>query len=1205
MNRNKLKTYAPEARREFIQAMNDRAAFFGLTAKAVEPIVVRGDVAVIAGRDYPRAVADKRWKLEARIARDGFEQTMEAMAYTWFNRFVAIRFMELHGYLDHGYRVLSHPDGKPIPEILEHAEHVELPGINKDRAIDLKLEGNKENELYRLLLTAQCNALHRAMPFLFERIDDETELLLPDNLLHSNSLVRNLIEGIDEEDWKEVEIIGWLYQFYISEKKDDVIGKVVASADIPAATQLFTPNWIVKYLVQNTLGRQWLATYPNSPLRTQMDFYIEPVEQPSDVKDQLKVSTHPSLDPEALTMLDPACGSCHILVEGYDLFKSIYLERGYRLKDIPALILQKNLFGLEIDDRAAQLGAFALMMKARADDRRIFERDAKPNVLSFQESNGIDAAAMAGALNAPSRKGNPREFLFEEIDEAETPLLTRKPKEVAPVSTDDIAAILALFKGAKTFGSLIKVPPALKAKLPAIEERVDDVLKHGDLVQSTALVLKPILQQARLLAGHYNVVVANPPYMGGKYFAEQLKLFVAEHFKQAKADLYACFIQRNISFVEAGGLVGMITIPNWMFLSSFEDVRTSLFDSQTIESLIHNGRGIFGSDFGSCSFVIRNETLPNYRGTFRKLFEKPGSVASNEELQERFFSTSSYSASPLEFKELPGSPVAYWVSSKVRSIFRDSKPFRVSAPTKQGLATTNNDLFLRGWHEVSVEKICFDATSEADAERSGKKWFPCNKGGDFRRWFGNNYYVVNYENRGKTICDYIDNTPGVKVKSNGRVINRQYYFRPGLTWSSLSISAFAMRYCPSGYVFETKGSMCFPVEPSLTMHVLGFCNSKLLDLFLGALSPTVDYHEGPLGNVPFVPFESEEIDQFASELVEIATKDWNLSETSWHFEAAPQIAARSVSSLLSEVQSKCDAECTSRLVRMKELEEKINRLLIDAYGLQEELTPDVSGEHITLYRPDREEDARRLLSYAIGCMMGRFSLDEPGLTYAGSGNQGFDRTRYSTFPADEDGIIPLLGADWGVADDAAKRMVEFFSAAWPAKEHLDDNLRFVADSLGAVNGEQPRDTIRRYLSTGFYKHHLSTYKKRPIYWLFSSGKSRAFQCLVYLHRYNEGTLARIRTEHVIPLQGKIAARIEQIEGEKIKASSTSHRKKLQKEQDELKKQQTELLAFEEKLKHFADQMISIDLDDGVKSNYGKFGDLLAEVKSVTGGKDDE
>jgi hypothetical protein len=465
MNRNTLKNYAPQARRNFITAVTDRAAYYGLTRDKIETITAQGDVVLIAGKPFPRHIGAKRKRLEERIIHQGFEQTMEAMAYTWFNRFAAIRFMELHGYLEHGYRVLSHPDPeKTTPEILEHAEHVDLPGLNKAEVIDLKLDGTREAELYRMLLIAQCNALNAAMPFLFERIDDETELLLPDNLLHSDSLIRKLVNGIDEEDWQKVEIIGWLYQFYISEKKDQVIGKVVKSEDIPAATQLFTPNWIVKYLVQNSLGRQWMATYPNSPLKQQMAYYIEPAEQTPEVQAQLKAITPESLNPEELTLLDPACGSGHILVEAYDLFKAIYQERGYRARDIPSLILQKNLYGLEIDDRAAQLAAFALTMKARADDRRIFASGIQPHVLSIQESKGLDAKEITEALNRPLEG-------------------REKQAQKGNIAQIDVAQLIALFEHGKTFGSLVRVSEELTEKLPAIAERVQDVLAYGGMLE--------------------------------------------------------------------------------------------------------------------------------------------------------------------------------------------------------------------------------------------------------------------------------------------------------------------------------------------------------------------------------------------------------------------------------------------------------------------------------------------------------------------------------------------------------------------------------------------------------------------------------------------------------------------------------------------------------------------------------------------------
>src|SRR4051812_10459417 len=456
MNRTKIKNYAPQARRDFLQAVMDRAAFYGLTERRIEPVTVRGDVALIAGRAFPKAVGASRKALQERVERDGFGPTMEALAYTWFNRLVAIRYMELQGYLEHGYRVLSNPDpARSTPEILDQAEHVELPDLKRERVVELKLDGLKEAELYRMLLVAQCNALHSAMPFLFERIGDETELVLPESLLHSDSIVRKLVSGIDEEDWLEVEVIGWLYQFYISERKDEVIGKVVASEDIPAATQLFTPNWIVKYLVQNTLGRRWLATYPQSGLRQQMEYYIEPAEQTPQVQEQLKAITPTSLNPEEMTFLDPACGSAHILVEAYDVFKAIYQERGYRAKDIPALILKKNLFGLEIDDRAGQLSAFALMMKARADDRRIFDSEAKPNVLAFQDSQGMNAADITYALNAPINKEDvPSEYLFEHMQEEKDGLFSKKAlAERGHVSQADIGRLLSLFQNAKTFGS--------------------------------------------------------------------------------------------------------------------------------------------------------------------------------------------------------------------------------------------------------------------------------------------------------------------------------------------------------------------------------------------------------------------------------------------------------------------------------------------------------------------------------------------------------------------------------------------------------------------------------------------------------------------------------------------------------------------------------------------------------------------------------
>ena len=643
MNRNKLEAYAQQARRDFIAAVTGRAAFYGLTAKSIEPIVVQGDVALIGAHAFSRKVAGPRKRLEERIRRDGFEQVMEEMAYTWFNRFVAIRYMELHGYLDHGYRVLSHPEGQDQPEILEHAADVDLPGLDRQKAVELKLDGSKDEELYRLLLMAQCNALHQVMPFLFERIGDETELLLPANLLHTDSLIRQLVEGIDESAWGQIEIIGWLYQFYISEKKGQVIGKVVASEDIPAATQLFTPNWIVKYLVQNSLGAQWLATYPHSSIRGQMAYYIEPAEQNEEVTAQLAAITPGTLNPEALTLIDPASGSGHILVESYDLFKAIYLERGYQKRGVAQLILEKNLFGLDIDGRAAQLTGFALMMKGRADDRRFFERGVKLNVMALVDSTGFDAERLAQRVKLVD---------YGLVD-------------------SDLTELKQLFEHASTFGSLIQVPEGLSAELPALKQLSEATSQ--DLFVSDALKrLGVLVRQAELLAGQYDAVVANPPYMGSRGMNSLVKKFVKDHFPAAKSDLFACFIERGYTLVKDAGHNAMVTMQSWMFLSSFEKMRERMLREKTIKTMAHLGARAFGSISGevvqTTACVLQNRSPKGYKPVFFRLLEggeseKRTALANGE---KRFDTTAQD-----EFKKIPGSPVAYWVSERVRKVFEE------------------------------------------------------------------------------------------------------------------------------------------------------------------------------------------------------------------------------------------------------------------------------------------------------------------------------------------------------------------------------------------------------------------------------------------------------------------------------------------------------------------------------------------------------
>ena len=1184
MNRNKLETYARQARRDFIAAVTDRAAFYGLTAESTEPVAVQGDVAVIGERAFPRYVAGLRERLEKQIQRDGFAQVMEAMAYTWFNRFAAIRYMELHDYLDHGYRVLSHPEGRDQPEILDHAADVDLPGLDRKKAVELKLDGSKDEELYRLLITAQCNALHKAMPFLFERIGDETELLLPANLLHTDSLIRQLVERIDESAWEQIEIIGWLYQFYISEKKDQVIGKVVKSEDIPAATQLFTPNWIVKYMVQNSLGAQWLATYPHSPLKGQMDYYIEPAEQTDEVKAQLAAITPSTLDPETLTLIDPASGSGHILVEAYDLFKAIYQDRGYRLRDITRLILEKNLFGLDIDGRAAQLTGFALMMKGRADDRRLFERGVTLNVMAFVDSTGFDAERLAQGVK-----------------------LTDYGLQLG-----DLTELKRLFEHATTFGSLIQIPETLAAKLPALKQLSEATSQ--DLFESEALKRLGLLaRRAELLAAQYDAVVANPPYMGGRGMNAFVKKFAKDHFSDAKSDLFACFIERGYTLAKDAGHNAMVTMQSWMFLVSFEKMRERMLRKKTILTMAHLGSRAFGSISGdvvqTTAFVLKNQSSQGYKPVFFRLLdggeaEKSTALANSE---KRFDMTAQD-----ELKKIPGSPVAYWVSERMREVFERGTLLGKLVDAKQGLATADNDQFLRRWHEVDHEKCSYGSKSRDAAAQSGKKWFPYNKGGEFRRWYGNQDYLVNWEADGQDLFAF---------RPRSVIRNPDYYFLPSVTWSDVTSGPASFRLNDSGGIHDVAGMSVFSFRGVGRPLLAGYCNTPIVLAIARATNPTLHFQIGDFVNIPFIEAVGEyislDVTRNVNRLARATIIDWNAYERSRDFQSLPILMTSSDAT--ATVESSYTAWITQNretIAEMKRLEEENNRLFIDAYGLADELTPDVPIEQITLtanpaYRYGgklteeeqwtrfRQDTMAELVSYAIGCMMGRYSLDEPGLIYAHSGNVGFDAARCPTFPADSDGIIPLTQNNW-FEDDAAHRLVKFISVAWDAG-HLEENLTFLVNNLSPKNNESSHETLlRRYLCDSFFKDHLQTYKRRPIYWLFSSGKQKAFQCFVYLHRYNEGTLARMRTEYVIPLQGMMASRVRQLKGDIDAATSTTHRRRLEKEQATLVKQQSELRDFDEKLRHYADQRIGLDLDDGVKVNYGKFGDLLAEVKTVTG-----
>jgi len=1218
MNTGNLKSYAPQARKDFIAAVTAQANLLGLSeakgALQVSEAEVKNDIVMIAGRPWPVKVNEQRNKLIARMKLQGFGHTVEAVAYAWFNRLAALRYMEVHDYLGHGRRVLSNPHGG-LPEVLAHAldlaESNALPGLPADTVRKLKLS-NEDPELYRLILIAQCNALHQAMPFLFEQLGDETELLLPENLLLTDSVVAKLVQSIPEEDWQQIEIIGWLYQFYISEKKEQVIGKVVKSEDIPAATQLFTPNWIVKYMVQNSLGAQWLATYPASPLKAQMEYYIEPAVQTDEVNAQLAAITPSSLNPEELTLIDPACGSGHILVEAYELFKAIYLERGYRQRDVAKLILEKNLFGLDIDERAAQLTGFALMMKGRADDRQLFERGVRLNVMALVDSTDFDAERLAQGVKLADYE----------------------------LRLGDLAELRELFAYATTFGSLIQVPEELAKKLPALKQ-FSEATSQDLFVSETLKRFGPLVQQAELLAAQYDAVVANPPYMGGKGMNSEIKEFAKDRFPNAKGDLCTCFMERASTLALKNAHYALITMPSWLFLSSFEKLREDLLVENTVSSLLHMGRGIFGIDFGSSAFVVRAMKIPLAAGRYFRLHKRNFQHIHVPDIAKIFrnslrdsnykfdfdgyrgpdlgtrIPTESmsdgqrihYSISQSEFEKIPGRPFAYWLNPRVIQAFAQESLLGDLLPIRGGMTTADNDRFVRLWFEADNVGLSI-STGE-----TSPKWFPYNKGGEFRKWYGNRTWIVNWAREGQ------------EIKSTGRasVRSEEFYLSDMIGWTDVTSHAqIGVRHYGTGFLFDASGPALFSAGTVEPTHVLGFLASKLASTILQALNPTLHVQAGNIASLPWKPCDrhgASTLKEAVEALVKLAQRDWDAYERSWDFQSIPILTASAdPTPTLESSYTAWVTQNRDTIAEMKRLEEENNRLFIDAYGLHGELTPDVPIEQITLtvnpaYRYGgqlsdeelctrfRQDTIAEVVSYAIGCMMGRYSLDAPGLIYAHSGNVGFDASRYTKFPADADGIVPVTDELW-FEDDAALRVREFLLAVW-GKDSLEQNMAFLADNLGRKASESPEQAIRRYLADKFFKDHLQTYKKRPIYWLFSSGKQGAFQALVYLHRYNAGTLPRLRAEYVVPLTGKMQSRMELLEKDVAASSSTAQRNKLTKQLEKLRKQHLELLAYDEQLRHYADQRITLDLDEGVKKNYGRFGDLLAEVKAVTGGKGDD
>ncbi|HAS6062544.1 TPA: BREX-1 system adenine-specific DNA-methyltransferase PglX [Vibrio vulnificus] len=1221
MNTNELKKYAPKARLAFMEAVTKRAAFLGLYADRIAEMTIDGDSAVIEGRVFTRQQGQQRAQLVKRIKalgtnngkfvlKDGFNQFINETAFTWFNRLTAIRYMEVNEYLDHGYRVLSKGEGAQFGEGFEilgsAADVADDLGLNKESIIDMVLDGNKEEELYRTILLGQCHQLSEAMPQVFgkvgfEKLDDATELLLPDNLTKTDSILKDLVNDIPEDNWQKIEVIGWLYQFYISEHKDSVIGKVVKREDIPAATQLFTPNWIVKYLVQNSLGRQWLATYPDSELKEKMEYYITPAEQSDDVIEQLKAITPTSIDPEEIKVLDPACGSGHILVEVYEVLREIYLERGYRLREIPELILTKNIYGLDIDDRAAQMAAFAVMMKAREDDKRIFSRDIKLNIHSIQSTENLNINQLWADLDFDGNQqaGSMRDLFAEpQLDISDVSAENK-------VYLDLLRYLKEQFIDAKNLGSLIEVDSQYLGSLTNLQEKLINLEQNGEVTErEAAKALLPIVEQAEILARQYDIVVANPPYMGSKYQTPLVKKYLKDNFKGYEKDLFSAFIIRNLQLTRKHGELGFMTPFVWMFISSYEQLRSKLIDDEIISTLIQlEYSGFDGATVPICTFTLTKGHVTDYKGSYVRLSDFKGAANQGpktlEAIKDRdcgwFFESKSD-----DFKAIPGNPIAYWINKRLLSTFNEDS---ISSAFESGgrLKTHNDDKFVRYLWEVSKTDI-------------GNTWKHLSHGGEFRRWYGNRFRVVKWTDTARST-----------YASHGGLHNKKYWNKTGITCSKITSSTNAFRIKDTDQEYSSLAPTIVHNSDNLQdlYKTIGLLNSKVTQELLWMLNPSMTMNVGDILSIP--SFQNAKISSIdVQKLIEISKLDWDSFETSSDFRVNPLVQTSAHNKTISASYDTYQKEWTDLTNSCLALEENINRSLIDAYSLQDDYAVNVSKYQITLknnchYRysttESNDEKIQRyksdsiceILCFEIGCAMGRYSLDREGLVYAHSGNNGFKELvaegAYKTFPADDDGIVPLADEEWLFDDDATTRFREFVKTVW-GEEHLQENLDFVAESLclDAIKpkkGEKSIDTIRRYFSTQFFKDHLKTYKKRPIYWLFSSGKEKAFECLVYLHRYNESTLSRMRTEYVTPLMGKLESRKNILEDSKATATGAELRA-IDKELKTIDKKQAELVKFDEELKHLAEMKISIDLDDGVKVNYGKFGNLLADVKAIHG-----
>lgn len=1198
MNKNAIKKFAIEARKKLIDSVTDKAGMLGITEKACSrPISKGADFEVYqtaAGTEVTlnKRQCEQRAKLVYQIESRGFEAVVEEVAYTWFNRICAIRFMEVNDYLPNRVRVLSsEKEGKMEPDLVTQAPDVDLDltAQEKEEIINWKMSGTSEDtdKLYCKLFLKQCHQLYDILPGLFEADSDYMELLFGISYTNKDDVIHMLVNpetGIPEADFNvstldeegnptgQVEIIGWLYQYYNTELKDDTFAKLkknvkITKERIPAATQLFTPDWIVRYMVENSVGRIWIEHLRAVDLSTDekataerfgWKYYLPEAEQEESVDVKLAEirTTYKDLKPTDITCIDPCMGSGHILIAMFDVLMDIYESAGYDKREAAFEIIEHNIHGLDIDQRAYQLAYFAVMMKGRGYNRRFLRgRDGKPEpkVYAIVESNEINR--------------NHLQFFGTHLSEMERNLAVMQ-----------IEGLLDTFKDAREYGSILNVD---ECDWELLEKFVEDLNADGQISfesfgsDETLEQLRKLVRVAHNLGQKYDAVVTNPPYMGASGMGAKLSKYVKDNYPDSKSDLFAVFIEKCGQMAKKNGYQAMITQHAWMFLSSFEKLRNKL-QMMDIMNMAHLGPRAFeeigGEVVQTTSFVIRRNRIEKYKGTYCRLIEQ-----TTQQGKEKMFldSENRYYVEQENFSKIPGSPVAYW-GNPIALVAFEHGVLSDIASTKTGMQTCDNNRFLRLWHEIEYQKSCLH-NADVSTTKDGKiKWIPYNKGGDFRKWYGNQEYVLNWQNDGLEAKEYAISLYKCVTRT---IKNIPYFYRETISWSKISSGNIAFRYYPQGFIFDVAGCCVFTDMISLN-KLLGFVNSTVAKYYLSLLSPTINFEAGHVNSIPVLKDKiPEQVEVITNRNIDICKKDWDSFEISWDYQCDPLLHKSSTIAKAFELHGN---ECKERFNQLKSNEEELNRIFINIYGLQNELTPEVEDKDITVRKADLSRDIRSFVSYSVGCMFGRYSLDEEGLIYAGG---DWDSSRYKTFIPDDDNCIPITDEEY-FPDDIVGRFVEFVKTVYGA-DTLEENLDFIANALGN-KGNTSREVICNYFLKDFYADHLKVYQKRPIYWLFDSGKQNGFKVLIYMHRYDADTVGRVRTDYLHRAQKYVETAMQSAQYTIDNASSASEKSKATKAVTKYTKQLAEMKIYDEAIAHIANKRIDIDLDDGVKVNYEKF-----------------